>query len=330
MGNTPPEEELSELQLLKKQHNDLKAENERLRSEISTSSTGSGSNPAEIPARTMEFNNFDTKWYDIDKRIDNAIKYKFNEVKQYSMRKNLLAHKVENIPTDIHGYKFNEWCVELINDNFIDDNNQLVLRRPLFPEDIDRAHILKTKRKDSKIVLIQFMNMTLRNEVFFAKKVLKNKTISISEHLTPVSIELLNLAQKSTGNAWRSDCKIWVEKSGGGKRKIQTPADLGKSGTSKQSGNGPRSRNTSNKNAAWEVPTQWYDKNMNAYYDPRSNDPTLYNNSSVVYPADPRNPAFINFQNANNYENGYGYNDNFNNGYDNNRGRGQRRGRGKH
>ena len=282
-------------------------------------------NQSSSSTETELNNNFDRKWADIDKRINLAIRQKYNELKQYSMRKNLLAHKVENIPTDIHGYEFNKWCVNLINDNFVDTEGHSVLRRPLVPDDIDRAHILKTRREDSKIVLIQFMNMTLRNEVFFAKKVLKNKSMSISEHLTPDNIQLLNLAKENGGNAWSSDTKIWVEKSGGGKRRIHTPADLGNKVASKQSGNVPWRKHG---NARYDT-----DNSLSGYYY----SPPPINNSDVMYPADPKNPAFINFQDAKNrgYVYDYGYNNNGYNYYGNNnnyapRGRGKKRGRGRY
>ena len=142
------------------------------------------------------------------------------------MRKNLLLHKAKNVPKDKHGYEFNKWCVELINEAYVKDDGTHALRRKLVPEDIDRAHILRTKRRDANVILVQFMNMTLRNEVFFAKTVLKtNDTFSISEHLTPDNIQLLNTAKENAGKAWSADCKIFIEKDGR-KQLIRSSADL--------------------------------------------------------------------------------------------------------
>ena len=224
------------------------------------------------------------------------------------MRKNLLLHKLKKLPAGVHGYAFNEWCVNLINRTFVNEDGSSALRRPLTPEDIDRAHILHTKRKNANVVLVQFMNMTLRNEVFFAKSVLKNLEdgYSISEHLTPDNIGLLNAAKDDGVKAWSSDCKIFVEKKGGGKRIIRSLADLKPRQESYHQSRMRRHENQKqgNGNVVNHYP-------LNAYYAPSSDFPYAPTNDHAgMHPNDPRSPAVIDYRNRGNF-----YHNNYNNNY---------------
>ena len=137
-------DEVKELQELREAHKNLKNDYEKMKNERrneNITNDNAGSSGIAIPPHDYVF---DERWAEIDNRIELAIIRRTNENKQYAMRKNVLFHKVNNIPRDKHGYDFNKWCVELINTTFVNGNGQSVLRRPLVPEDIDRAHILRT------------------------------------------------------------------------------------------------------------------------------------------------------------------------------------------
>ena len=296
---TPTESEIDELQRLRKDHNDLKVEHEKLKKEKSSSGMNSASGNNNMDSNPQQ-SDFNTRWTDIDNRIEQAIIRRLNDVKQYSMRKNLLLHKAKNIPKDKHGYEFNEWCVDLINSTFLNEDGSLALRRLLVAEDIDRAHILRTKRRDANVVLVQFMNMTVRNEVFFAKSVLKKQkdSYSISEHLTPENIRLLNAAKESAGNAWSSDCKIFVEK-GGRKQIIRSPADLG-------SGNVTNDRNVDGKGRRYQGNRRYENT---ADYQGQYPYPPPNGSQMPYYQPNVQSPAFIDFRNRSNYSSdGYAQN----------------------
>ena len=100
---------INELQLLRQQHDELRAENEKLRQlkQANPSSVNEGhENQSSSSTETELNNNFDRKWADIDKRINLAIRQKYNELKQYSMRKNLswdkfvVQHGSSGVSTD--------------------------------------------------------------------------------------------------------------------------------------------------------------------------------------------------------------------------------------
>ena len=285
-----------ELKLLREQHKKLKEDYERMMNEKNNNSEPS----SRITLFPHDYQ-FDERWADIDRRIEMAIIRRTNENKQYAMRKNVLFHKVKDIPRDKHGYAFNKWCIDLINSTFVNSDNVSVLRRPLVPEDIDRAHVLRTKRRDANVVLVQFMNMTVRNEVFFAKSCLKGRgSLSVSEHLTPESIELLNLA-KSKGEAWSSDGgKIFLKNKSGEKRVIRSPHDLasvpvrethhktprGRSRHRKLDGKGrPPARSNPPRHDLHNYPTR-----------PQASD------GDAVYSRDPRSSGYIDFANCGNYD----------------------------
>ena len=222
--------------------------------------------------------NIEMKWDNINQRIIELLRRRSNNNEQYHKRKTLLLHRLTDVPKRPEGrndnikyaYDFIDYCIGKLNEHFGE-----ILKRPLVPEDIDRAHILRTKKQSSKpVVLVQFMNMTVRNVIFFSKRVLKGKNFSISEHLTADNMDLLNAAEKTYGQAWSSDCQIFAL-CDGVKRRIFSHADL-------VSNMGPGSNRTNTKR-----------------YSPRhSNYPQQFplpSQPAARYPMHPQPKADINF-----------------------------------
>ena len=295
---------MNELQSLREAHKKLKEDHQKFVEEKRNENiiNGGSDQITSIPPHDYAF---DERWSEIDKRIELAIIRRTNENKQYAMRKNVLFHKVKDIPKNKHGYEFNIWCTDLINRTFVDGNGVSVLRRPLVPEDIDRAHILRTKRRNANVVLVQFMNMTLRNDVFFAKRCLKGQEggMSISEHLTPESIGLLNLA-KSKGDAWSSDGgKIFFKNESGVKKLIRSPSDLesvpvGETHPNTHRGRSPRrrSREKGRSSARSSAPPPRRDL---------YNYPSRPKAGEASISRDPRSAGYIDFAECGNYNNYY-------------------------
>ena len=76
---------------------------------------------------------------------------------------------------------------------------------------ISVSHPIKSKKNPNNLIsLVKFSNRDMRNNIFFAKRGLKGSNISITEHLTPLSLDILNAAKKEFGrdNVWSSQTKI--------------------------------------------------------------------------------------------------------------------------
>ena len=76
---------------------------------------------------------------------------------------------------------------------------------------ISVSHPIKSKKNPKNLIaLVKFSNRDMRNMIFFAKRELKGTKISITEHLTPLSLEILNAAKKEFGreNVWSSQTKV--------------------------------------------------------------------------------------------------------------------------
>ena len=149
------------------------------------------------------------------------IRHTQNEDQQYPRRWNLLGHGFDDVPIapDKPSQEFNEKFVGYV----IDKLNELFpnLKNPIVYSDIDNAHIYKTKRfgpKSSKqVVIIRFVTMLRRNEIFSLKKTLKDTPISLTEHLTKSNLALYKDVQNTLGDrrkVWTSYGKILIEHKG--------------------------------------------------------------------------------------------------------------------
>lgn len=110
----------------------------------------------------------------------------------------------------IHGVieEMNEDVVEVVT-NFINRK----LRVPLTPTDIDSAfRIGKDGQEQPRIILISFVRNIKRNEVFKAKKILKDTDYSIFEDLTKQRYDILLTGKKKFGRnkVWSSGGRIYA------------------------------------------------------------------------------------------------------------------------
>ena len=83
------------------------------------------------------------------------------------------------------------------------------------PNDLDRSHrIGNPKRKEKeRPILAKFVRYNLRHNTFKNKKLLKGKSVSITESLTKNHMAKLNEAREMYGfrNVWTSDGKIFFQ-----------------------------------------------------------------------------------------------------------------------
>ena len=130
---------------------------------------------------------------------------KYEEGNQYARVSTLLAHHLEGIPEKQYGKQFYDFVLKFLNERF--PSKECRVER----HHIDIAHTLRTRNKKSKpVLLIKFCNRWVRDMIFFNKKDLRGSGISISEHLTPFTRQLLAAAQTSYGvdNVWTRNCVV--------------------------------------------------------------------------------------------------------------------------
>ena len=145
----------------------------------------------------------------------------------YSRLNSLLLHGLLNIPVfskDDKGQdlKFCRWVKEALNDLF-----EKELDFTLHTDDIDTAHILRTKKGTSKVVIVKFVRRSIRNLYWYGKYALKNTGISLTEHLTAKNLELLRAAKTAVGEkcVWTNQCTVYVQ-ANEVKRRIFSKQDL--------------------------------------------------------------------------------------------------------
>ena len=130
---------------------------------------------------------------------------RYEEGNQYGRVSTLLAHKLEGIPEKQYGKEFYDFVLKFLNERF--PSKECKVER----HHIDIAHTLRTRNKKSKpVLLIKFCNRWVRDMIYFNKRDLKGSGISISEHLTPFTRQLLDAAATSFGaeNVWTRNCIV--------------------------------------------------------------------------------------------------------------------------
>ena len=150
-------------------------------------------------------NNLQERWSFIENALSN-ISYKLNNLEQYLRSNSVLWKKFPMPKSKKTPLEFNEHVVDTIN-------KLLDLDKPLTLNNIDIAHVFRTRKKsEHKTVIIKFTNRWARHQVYYARKKLKSTGMSISDHLTAENIELLNLAKNSVGhqNAWSDQGRIYA------------------------------------------------------------------------------------------------------------------------
>ena len=160
---------------------------------------------------------------------------RIEEGDQYGRVSSLLAHKLEGIPVKQFGKEFYDFVLKFLNEKF--PSKECDVER----HHIDIAHTIKSRKKDSKpVLLIKFCNRWVRDMIFFCKKDLKGTGISITEHLTPYTRQLLDAAKQcyGVGNVWTRNC-IVTALVNGNKTPIRSFSELNRFSKSNYSYNNP-------------------------------------------------------------------------------------------
>ena len=125
---------------------------------------------------------------------------------QYLKLENLVMEGIpqQAIPLHLKGYRFSIWVANTIN-NLIPN-----LDFPILPCHISVSHPLYISNKYT-VIIVRFANRDVRNEVFYKKKYICDRKITIKEHLTKKNRELYNeiLALLGENKAWTSQTKLY-------------------------------------------------------------------------------------------------------------------------
>ena len=113
-----------------------------------------------------------------------------NKVNQYSRRNNLCAHRLRNVPTNLHGTKFSKYVAAELRRN--------IPGLTISHEDIDTSHVLfyeSVGNLSLPVVVIKFVNRDLRNDIFHYGKN-ESSNIFFTEHLTVDNRKLFEEVQR--------------------------------------------------------------------------------------------------------------------------------------
>ena len=152
-----------------------------------------------------------------------SLSEKFFTADQYSRKNNLLLKGFRYLP-NLHGSRFIHFIADMLNFLFPS------LGGKILPIHIDDAHPLKTKKNSStKVVIIKFVNRWIKDEIIDIQDDLINTNLSVSEHLTEYTLQILASAQSAFGNK-----NVWVHKTlvhaivNGTRHTLRTLTDLEK------------------------------------------------------------------------------------------------------
>lgn len=135
---------------------------------------------------------------DLDKKVEKQ--------EQYSRRNCLLIHGV----TENKNENTDDLVVSIFKDN---------MDIEIFTDDLDRSHRIGKHKGDNKHcrpIIVKFVRHNDKHKIFYNKKRLKGKKISITESLTKTRMEKLNEARGlfGFGNVWTSDGRILYKEDG--------------------------------------------------------------------------------------------------------------------
>ena len=119
-------------------------------------------------------------------------KERIEKTDQYLRRNSLLWHKFL-IPGNLYGLEFTKKVVEETNKLFPQ------LEQPLALHHIDDAHRLRTRNKDSNVIIVKYACRWMKSEIYRLRSTLKGSAISITEHLTDNTKQLLQAVRSMVG-----------------------------------------------------------------------------------------------------------------------------------
>ena len=152
--------------------------------------------------------------------------WRMNNSDQYSYNYNLMLHKLKNVPisTKEHRVSHEEFNLFIAN-----ELNKFFPNLAIKPNDIDIAHPIKSRKgnKADPVVVVRFYRRSLRHDIYANKKLLKGKSLVITEHLTQENLYLLRRTKEIYGknNAWSNSGVIYASINGI-KTRIRSHHDL--------------------------------------------------------------------------------------------------------
>ena len=137
---------------------------------------------------------------------------KVEDMAQYLKIDHLCVHGLRDIPLKKTGLDFSKYVSEKLEEILPLSDLNLTAEKIL--NCISVSHPIKSRKNPNNlIVLIKFSNRDIRNKIFYAKRALKGTNISITEHLTPATLELLSFAKNEFGRdcVWTNQTKVIVK-----------------------------------------------------------------------------------------------------------------------
>ena len=121
-------------------------------------------------------------------------------IKQYLKIEHLLVHGLKDFPVNkwgniVKGREFSEYIAGKFKELL-----SLTVTKSQILSCISVSHVIRSyKNPKNLIALVRFSNRDMRNMIFFSKKSLKGTAVSITEHLTPYTQQVLTAAKKTFG-----------------------------------------------------------------------------------------------------------------------------------
>ena len=143
------------------------------------------------------------------------IKSKQNEERQYNQKYSIISHGWDDVPvapkkpTREYRKAYTTYVEDKLN-TLLQSN----LERDIVESDIDNTHIYRTKKNfdpnsSKQLVIIKFVSVLRRDDVYSNKKILKDKNVSLTEHLTKTNLFIYKAAQKAVSDIKKSFDTLW-------------------------------------------------------------------------------------------------------------------------
>ena len=151
-----------------------------------------------------EFSNLNSKNQNLQKIMD-KLTNQIDNMEQHNRNECLVLHGIPEKEKELPHESVNLF-VQTVNEH-------LGLNTEINADMIRRAHRLGKKRTDGKSrpIIARIWSSNLRNDIYFSKKKLKDKSISITENLTQLRLEKLKKAEEQYGKkqVWTKEGRIY-------------------------------------------------------------------------------------------------------------------------
>ena len=256
----------------------------------------------KMNALTQASSELQDRWHQIINTLEMQDK-KIDGVNQYFKFDNLLLHKFRLPKKKLTSLQFSYYISEQLN--YLLPN----LPIPMHWSYISDAHPLKTKSKNSNVIIIRFCNRNIRHMIYDHRDDLPGR-LAITEHLTESNLCILKRAKDLFGfhNAWTDKCNIIVF-TNGKTTKVNTIQDVNElfentaiqpqnsnSSSTTNFNNHHRSPNNFSSNHKYSQKTTYapssrnWQSGNNRDYHPYNNFNNMYHNNtnSYTYPSSQR------------------------------------------